>query len=128
MSGRLSGDGKIRGEIPSIAAARHRPIDARDSGLAYAAQRYFGSWGNALTAAGLAVPIGLSYVTFQMISYLVDVWKGTTPVERNFLALAAYLLGSSLLWTENAGRRLREVLEERNLLSTSDGALFVGSP
>jgi alginate O-acetyltransferase complex protein AlgI len=42
--------------------------------------------------AGLAVPIGLSYVTFQMISYLVDVWKGTTPVEKNFVALSAYLL------------------------------------
>jgi alginate O-acetyltransferase complex protein AlgI len=42
--------------------------------------------------AGLAVPIGLSYVTFQMISYLVDVWKGNMPVERNFIALSAYLL------------------------------------
>ena len=35
----------------------------------------------AVPLAGLAVPIGLSYVTFQMISYLVDVWKGNTPVE-----------------------------------------------
>ncbi len=43
-------------------------------------------------AAGLAVPIGLSYVTFQMISYLVDVWKGNSLVEKNFVALAAYLL------------------------------------
>jgi alginate O-acetyltransferase complex protein AlgI len=42
--------------------------------------------------AGLAVPIGLSYVTFQMISYLVDVWKGNTTVEKNFIALSAYLL------------------------------------
>jgi alginate O-acetyltransferase complex protein AlgI len=42
--------------------------------------------------AGLAVPIGLSYVTFQMISYLVDVWKGTTSVEKNFVAFSTYLL------------------------------------
>ena len=42
--------------------------------------------------AGLAVPIGLSYVTFQMISYLVDVWKGTAPVEKSFIAFSAYLL------------------------------------
>jgi alginate O-acetyltransferase complex protein AlgI len=42
--------------------------------------------------AGLAVPIGLSYVTFQMISYLVDVWKGTAPVEKNFVSLSSYLL------------------------------------
>jgi alginate O-acetyltransferase complex protein AlgI len=41
---------------------------------------------------GLAVPIGLSYVTFQMISYLVDVWKGTSPVEKNFVAFSVYLL------------------------------------
>ena len=41
---------------------------------------------------GLAVPIGLSYVTFQMISYLVDTWRGNTPVEKNFIALSAYLL------------------------------------
>jgi len=40
----------------------------------------------------LAVPIGLSYVTFQMISYLVDVRKGTAPVEKNFIAFSAYLL------------------------------------
>jgi alginate O-acetyltransferase complex protein AlgI len=43
-------------------------------------------------AVGLAVPIGLSYVTFQMISYLVDVWKGTIPVEKNFMAFSTYLL------------------------------------
>lgn len=42
--------------------------------------------------AGLAVPIGLSYVTFQMISYLVDVWKGVIPVEKNFVAFSSYLL------------------------------------
>jgi alginate O-acetyltransferase complex protein AlgI len=42
--------------------------------------------------AGLAVPVGLSYVTFQMISYLVDVWKGTTPVEKNFIAFSTWLL------------------------------------
>jgi alginate O-acetyltransferase complex protein AlgI len=42
--------------------------------------------------SGLVVPLGLSYVTFQVISYLVDVWKGNTPAEKNFLSLGAYLL------------------------------------
>jgi len=41
---------------------------------------------------GLAVPIGLSYVTFQIISYLVDVWKGNTPVEKNLMAFSVYIL------------------------------------
>ena len=40
----------------------------------------------------LVVPIGLSYVTFQAIAYLVDVWKGNTPAEKNFFSLSAYLL------------------------------------
>jgi alginate O-acetyltransferase complex protein AlgI len=43
-------------------------------------------------AAGLAAPIGLSYITFQTISYLVDVWRGTVPVEKNFMAFSTYLL------------------------------------
>ena len=38
------------------------------------------------------MPIGLSYVTFQMISYLVDVWKGTVPAEKNFMAFSTWLL------------------------------------
>lgn len=39
----------------------------------------------------LAVPIGISYVTFQAISYMVDVRRGTLPAERNLLRFAAYL-------------------------------------
>ncbi len=40
----------------------------------------------------LAIPIGLSYVTFQAIAYLVDVWRGSVPAETNLLNFAAYLL------------------------------------
>ena len=42
--------------------------------------------------SGLTVPIGLSYVTFQLIAYLVDVWKGNTPAEKKFVSFSAYLL------------------------------------
>lgn len=42
--------------------------------------------------AGLAVPLGLSYVTFQMISYLVDVWRGGVQAEKSFVRLAIYIL------------------------------------
>lgn len=45
-----------------------------------------------LRASGLAVPIGLSYITFQVISYLMDVWRGKISVEKNFIALSTYLL------------------------------------
>lgn len=43
-------------------------------------------------AAGLVAPIGLSYITFQTIAYLVDVWRGNVPVEKNFIAFSTYLL------------------------------------
>lgn len=42
--------------------------------------------------ADLTIPIGLSYVTFQMISYMIDTWRGNIPAEKNFLKLATYLL------------------------------------
>ncbi len=41
---------------------------------------------------GLVVPLGISYITFQSIAYLVDVWRGNTPAEKNFFNLSAYLL------------------------------------
>ncbi len=42
--------------------------------------------------SSLTIPLGISYVTFQAISYLVDVWRGRIPVEKNLLKFAAYLL------------------------------------
>ena len=40
----------------------------------------------------LAVPLGLSYAAFQLISYLVDVYRGNITAEINFLRLAVYAL------------------------------------
>jgi alginate O-acetyltransferase complex protein AlgI len=40
----------------------------------------------------LVVPIGLSFVTFQSISYMVDILRRTISAESNFFKLAAYLL------------------------------------
>ena len=39
----------------------------------------------------LVIPIGISFVTFQAISYLADVYRGTVVAERNLLRFAAYL-------------------------------------
>jgi alginate O-acetyltransferase complex protein AlgI len=40
----------------------------------------------------LVFPIGLSYITFQVISYLVDVYKNTCASEKNFLHFSIYIL------------------------------------
>lgn len=37
------------------------------------------------------LPLGISFYTFHCLSYLIDVHRGDTPVERNFLTLAVYI-------------------------------------
>ncbi len=39
----------------------------------------------------LALPIGISFYTFQALSYLVDVYRGDAPAQRNFINLATYI-------------------------------------
>lgn len=39
----------------------------------------------------VALPIGISFYTFQLLSYNVDVYRGTVPARRNFINLAAYI-------------------------------------
>jgi alginate O-acetyltransferase complex protein AlgI len=40
---------------------------------------------------GIALPVGISFYTFEAISYLVDVHRGTVPVERNPLKYAFFI-------------------------------------
>lgn len=51
---------------------------------------------NALTGLSLpllrvALPLGISFYTFQILSYLVDVYRGEVPAQRSFIDLAAYV-------------------------------------
>lgn len=39
----------------------------------------------------IALPIGISFFTFQALSYVVDVYRGDTPVQRNPLYVALYI-------------------------------------
>ena len=39
----------------------------------------------------IVLPIGVSFFTFQAISYLVDVYRKTAPAQRNYLDLALYI-------------------------------------
>ena len=38
----------------------------------------------------LAIPIGISYYTFKLLSYVLDVYWGRIRAEKNFIALAVY--------------------------------------
>ena len=39
----------------------------------------------------IALPVGISFYTFQVMSYTVDVYRGTVPAQRNYVDLAAYI-------------------------------------
>ncbi len=39
----------------------------------------------------IALPIGISFYTFQILSYVVDVYRGGVPAQKNLINLAAYI-------------------------------------
>lgn len=47
--------------------------------------------GISVPALQIALPIGISFYTFQILSYVVDVYRRDTPAQRNFIDLAAYI-------------------------------------
>lgn len=40
----------------------------------------------------LALPIGISFYTFQALSYVVDVYRGDTPAQKSWISLATYVV------------------------------------
>jgi len=40
---------------------------------------------------GIALPIGISFFTFQTMSYTIDVYRGDAAVQKNFIHLATYV-------------------------------------
>lgn len=39
----------------------------------------------------IALPIGISFYTFQIVSYVIDVYRGDVAAQRNYINLAAYI-------------------------------------
>ena len=39
----------------------------------------------------VALPIGISFYTFQILSYVVDVYRGEVPAQKSFLKLGTYI-------------------------------------
>ena len=47
--------------------------------------------GLAVARPNIALPIGISFYTFQSISYLIDVYRRESPVQRRFIDLLLYI-------------------------------------
>ena len=44
-----------------------------------------------ISLLNMVLPIGISFYTFQIISYLADVYKGKVKAQKNFISLATYV-------------------------------------
>ena len=47
--------------------------------------------GLSIPLLNVALPIGISFYSFQLLSYNIDVYRGNVPAQRNFVDLATYI-------------------------------------
>ncbi len=47
--------------------------------------------GKNLSTLDIILPIGISFYTFQLMSYVIDVYRGDVPVQKNFATLLLYV-------------------------------------
>ncbi len=47
--------------------------------------------GISIDTLNLALPIGISFYTFQVLSYIIDVYRGTVKVQRNIIDFGMYI-------------------------------------
>ncbi len=54
-------------------------------------QAFNNLFGASLAGPGLALPLGISFYTFQALSYIIDVYRGEVPAQRNFITFGLYI-------------------------------------
>ncbi len=75
----------------------------------------------------IALPIGISFYTFQILSYTVDVYRGDVPAQKNPVTLGAYismfpqLIAGPIVRYSDVERELRE--RKHTLEKTYEGIL-----
>lgn len=48
-------------------------------------------WGGSLSIPSIVLPIGISFYTFQILSYVIDLYRGKVRLQRNFFWLLLYV-------------------------------------
>ena len=47
--------------------------------------------GTSIEFSGFALPLGISFYTFQILSYVIDVYRGNVPVQKSFYKFLLYV-------------------------------------
>lgn len=92
---------------------------------------------NALTGLNLPVinlplPVGISFYTFQTMSYVIDVYVGKTSVQRNYISFAAYitmfpqLIAGPIVKYGDIAEQLKERRESLNLFGEGVEIFIMG--
>ena len=55
------------------------------------AESFAAVFGLKIAAFNIALPIGISFYTFQLISYVIDVYRADVEPQRDYIAFAAYI-------------------------------------
>ena len=70
--------------------------------------------GISIPALGLPLPIGISFYTFQAMSYLIDLYRGDVPVQKSLVAFGTYvslfpqLIAGPIVRYETVEQEIRE--------------------
>ncbi|HPF88705.1 MAG TPA: MBOAT family O-acyltransferase [Candidatus Limiplasma sp.] len=59
--------------------------------LTFTLKAFYGLTGMSGNLIEISLPIGISFFTFQIISYIIDVYRGQARVQKNVLNLALYI-------------------------------------
>ena len=81
---------------------------------------------------GLALPVGISFYTFQILSYTVDVYRGEVRAQRNPIDLACYvtffpqLIAGPIVRYKDIAAQLRDRPQNPDNLRLGTGRFLVG--
>ncbi|MDR1193177.1 MAG: MBOAT family protein [Peptococcaceae bacterium] len=84
------------------------------------------------TAWTLPLPLGISFYTFQTMSYVIDVYRGQAPTQPNFLSFGAYvalfpqLIAGPIVRYNTIAEQLIRRRENLALLGRGAGLFVVG--
>ena len=48
-------------------------------------------FGTSINFASIALPLGISFYTFQILSYVIDLYRGKVKLQKNFFYLLLYV-------------------------------------
>ncbi len=70
--------------------------------------------GSSISMVDITLPLGISFYTFQIMSYVIDLYRGKVEVEKSFINLGTYLcmfpqlIAGPIVVYSNVSQRLKE--------------------